>query len=225
MASAPIIDSPCPFRVSAMPDAGRDHCGHCDRQVHNLDGMSSSQRKAFMASCEGKVCVAYTVHRSAQRRNLSLGVGLLASLAGSAAMAADNPAPAVPQTGAPSVDANTGVAASSGMIRKQPSDTIPPSPPYKTTSVNSKGEVITTTHSMEALGEYWVPTETTILTAEQIAAIPIPRAMGSSTAVFVGSVLDAKQARWVDDAGLDAHDNADLPEIGADDWLPTPKAP
>lgn len=186
MASAPIIDSPCPFRVSAMPDAGRDHCGHCDRQVHNLDGMSSSQRKAFMASCEGKVCVAYTVHRSAQRRNVSLGAGLLASLAGSAALAQD-----------------------------APNATPAPSTPIDRIDVR-------------------MVESTTILTPEQIAAIPIPgreitladgTTYTAASVVFLGSVLDAKGARWADESALDAHDTADLPEIGADDWLPTPKAP
>jgi len=89
MSRFPVIDSPCPLRIANLPQAGRDHCGHCDRQVHNLDGMSHAQREVFMRSCSGKVCVAYTVHRQVARRNLSLGVGLLATLAGSAAMAGE----------------------------------------------------------------------------------------------------------------------------------------
>src|SRR4249919_1007628 len=87
MSRFPIIDSPCPLRIANLPQAGRDHCGHCDRQVHNLDGMSNAQRETFMRGCNGKVCVAYTVHRQVARRNLSLGIGLVATLAGSAAMA------------------------------------------------------------------------------------------------------------------------------------------
>ena len=87
MSRFPIIDSPCPFRFASRPQPGRDHCGHCDRQVHNLDGMSNLQREAFMRSCSGKVCVAYTVQRQAVRRNVSLGIGLVASMMGSAAMA------------------------------------------------------------------------------------------------------------------------------------------
>jgi len=87
MSRFPVIDSPCPLRVANLPQAGRDHCGHCDRQVHNLDGMNVSQREAFMRSCSGKVCVAYTVNRQVTRRNLSLGIGLLATLTGSTAMA------------------------------------------------------------------------------------------------------------------------------------------
>jgi hypothetical protein len=187
MASAPIIDSHCLFRVSAMPAAGRDHCGHCDRQVHNLDGMSSLQRRAFMDSCgAGKVCVAYTVHRSAQRRNMSLGMGLLATMAGSAAMAADQVAP----------------------------------PPATT---------------MPAATE-----TTTILTAEQIAKIPARPFEGTGSSpvgeldaptmtaasyVIAGSVLDAGQARWADTADLEELDTSMLPEIGADDWLPSTTAP
>jgi hypothetical protein len=91
MSRAPVIDTPCPFRVGAMPSAGRDHCGHCDRQVHNLDGMNTRQREAFLKSCTGKVCVAYTVHRSATRRNASLGLGLVAALTGSGAAFAQQP--------------------------------------------------------------------------------------------------------------------------------------
>ena len=88
MARAPIITSPCPLRWSSLPQAGRDHCGRCDRRVHNLDGMGDAQRKAFLAGCEGKVCVAYTVHASRQRRNVALGAGLVAAMVGSTAMAA-----------------------------------------------------------------------------------------------------------------------------------------
>ena len=92
MSRFPVIDSPCPLRFASMPQAGRDHCGHCDRQVNNLDGMSSAQRETFMRSCEGsKVCVAYTVHRRAVQRNVTLGVGLAATMLSSAAMAQDLP--------------------------------------------------------------------------------------------------------------------------------------
>jgi hypothetical protein len=85
----PVITSPCPLRWSALPEPGRDHCGHCDRQVHNLDGMSSLQRESFLRGCNGKVCVAYTVSAKRQRRNVALGAGLLAAMAGSHAMAGE----------------------------------------------------------------------------------------------------------------------------------------
>jgi hypothetical protein len=87
MARFPAITSACPLRWSTLPQAGRDHCGHCDRQVHNLDAMTPGQREAFLGGCSGKVCVAYTVQRRVQRRGAQLGAGLLAAMAGSAAMA------------------------------------------------------------------------------------------------------------------------------------------
>ena len=64
MARVPKIKSPCPLRFGSMPHDGLDFCGQCRRRVHNLDGMSPSQRSAFFAACtEEKVCVAYTVKR------------------------------------------------------------------------------------------------------------------------------------------------------------------
>ena len=44
-----------------MPSGASEHCGHCDRSVHNLDLMSAGERRQFMSACSGKVCVAYTV--------------------------------------------------------------------------------------------------------------------------------------------------------------------
>jgi hypothetical protein len=88
MARFPVITSPCPLRWASLPTPGRDHCGQCDRQVHNLDAMTPAQREAFLGSCSGQVCVAYTVQRRVQRRNVALGAGLVAALAGSAAAAA-----------------------------------------------------------------------------------------------------------------------------------------
>jgi hypothetical protein len=85
----PLITSPCPLRWAALPQPGRDHCGHCDRQVHNLDGMSGQQREAFLQGCSGKVCVAYTANARRQRRNVARGAGLLAAMAGSTATASE----------------------------------------------------------------------------------------------------------------------------------------
>ena len=89
MARIPLITSPCPLRWASLPEAGRDHCGQCDRKVHNLDGMSASQREAFLGGCSGKVCIAYTANVKRQRRNVALGAGLMAAMAGSTAMASD----------------------------------------------------------------------------------------------------------------------------------------
>lgn len=89
MARIPVITSPCPLRWASLPEAGRDHCGQCDRKVHSLDGMSATQREAFLGGCTGKVCIAFTANVRQQRRNVALGAGLLAALAGSSAMAAE----------------------------------------------------------------------------------------------------------------------------------------
>ena len=79
MASFPKIDSPCPLRWKEMPSAGRDFCTMCKRQVHNLDAMNLDERRAFLASCSGEVCVAYTVARKPLRA-AAAGLGLAAAL-------------------------------------------------------------------------------------------------------------------------------------------------
>jgi hypothetical protein len=70
----PKIDSPCPARFNALPTAGQNHCTLCDRQVHNLDGMTSDQRVSFLRSCTGKVCVAYSVQRTVNARHSRTGL-------------------------------------------------------------------------------------------------------------------------------------------------------
>ena len=64
MSLQPRIDSPCPLRFSSLPTAGMDFCTRCARRVHNLDQLSEGARLQFLKSCEGPVCVAYTVRRS-----------------------------------------------------------------------------------------------------------------------------------------------------------------
>jgi hypothetical protein len=61
MARVPVIESPCPIAGKGLPAGSTEHCDLCDREVHNLDLLSSRERQEFMASCPGKVCVAYTV--------------------------------------------------------------------------------------------------------------------------------------------------------------------
>lgn len=92
MAQVPVITSACPLRFASMPSEGRDFCGQCQRRVHNLDGMSSLQRREFIAGCEGKVCVAYTVRTP--RRPSAFHAGLAAVLIGASGAAfADNTPP------------------------------------------------------------------------------------------------------------------------------------
>jgi hypothetical protein len=72
------------LRFGSAPQPGQDFCGHCQRQVHNLDLMSAQERETFLAGCSGKVCVSYTVRRPL-RASLALGATLAAAaLAGSA---------------------------------------------------------------------------------------------------------------------------------------------
>jgi hypothetical protein len=59
MAEYPKIDSPCPIKWTSLPEAGNNFCKLCERSVHNLSAMTQTERKAFMASCTGSVCVAY----------------------------------------------------------------------------------------------------------------------------------------------------------------------
>ena len=198
MSKFPVIESPCPLRFSAMPQAGKDHCGHCDRQVHNLDGMSRSQREAFMRSCAGqKVCVAYTVQRKAERRNLGLGITLLASLTGSGLAAAQD----VPK-------ASPAQHASETRPALQPIDTAS-TPPSSQLSNNPSDE------------------STVILTAEMIAKYPLKHpivgAAPPSEILFValGGILDAGQARWADEDQIEPSALDTLPDIGELEWLPT----
>ncbi|MGH8108253.1 MAG: hypothetical protein ACREO1_05995 [Arenimonas sp.] len=89
MSRVPVISSPCPFRWSSMPTPGQDFCGQCQRQVHNLDLMSSEQRTEFMQNCSGEVCVTYTVRRTPSLKNMAMGLGLAASLASGGVSAQD----------------------------------------------------------------------------------------------------------------------------------------
>jgi hypothetical protein len=91
MARVPVITSPCPFRWKGTPQTGQDFCGQCQRQVHNLDGMSISQKDAFFAGCAGEVCVAYTVRRPVRVSIAAVGLAAMVSLGGAVA-AEESPA-------------------------------------------------------------------------------------------------------------------------------------
>jgi hypothetical protein len=71
MARVPLIDSPCPIAGRPLPAGATDHCQICERTVHNLNRMSDVERRQFMSSCCGKVCVAYTVKIPVRRRGLA----------------------------------------------------------------------------------------------------------------------------------------------------------
>src|SRR6476619_3907759 len=82
MARVPVVESPCPIAGKGLPVGATEHCTLCDRSVHNLDRMSERERRDFMNSCSGKVCVAYTVRLPIRHRGLAA-----ASLAAAAALA------------------------------------------------------------------------------------------------------------------------------------------
>jgi hypothetical protein len=99
MSGFPKIESPCPLRWKSLPDATRNFCTHCSRQVHNLNDMSATQRRAFLASCSGTVCVAYIVPRRRSAGSIAAGLGLgLAAALGANAVAAGSPPPDTPAT-------------------------------------------------------------------------------------------------------------------------------
>jgi len=84
MARVPVVESPCPIAGKGLPAGSTEHCTLCDRSVHNLDLMNERERREFMGSCSGKVCVAYTVRIPAARipvRHRGLGVAALAAVA------------------------------------------------------------------------------------------------------------------------------------------------
>jgi len=83
MARVPVIESPCPIAGKGVPAGATEHCTLCDRSVHNLDRMNPRERRLFMSSCGGKVCVAYTVRIPVRHRGFAV-----ASLAAAAALAA-----------------------------------------------------------------------------------------------------------------------------------------
>lgn len=119
MALFPRIDSPCPLRWKEMPSAERNFCTLCQRKVHNLDGMTTAQRRDFLANCSGEVCVAYTVPRRRSAAAAAAGLGLAAALSLSPVLAAETNAAMSPVQGtgqsliptAPKADCDTPEAA------------------------------------------------------------------------------------------------------------------
>jgi hypothetical protein len=61
MAVYPLIDSPCPYKGRLSEIMQGDTCRMCSRQVHDLNTMADSERRTFLKSCQGEVCVSYKV--------------------------------------------------------------------------------------------------------------------------------------------------------------------
>jgi hypothetical protein len=92
MARVPVIDTPCPIAGKQLPAGDTEHCSRCERSVHNLDRMSAGERREFMSSCSGKVCVAYTVRiptGGLRKRALSMAALAAAAITALPAAAAD----------------------------------------------------------------------------------------------------------------------------------------
>lgn len=96
MARVPVVESPCPIAGKALPTGATEHCTLCDRSVHNLNLMNDRERRAFMSSCSGKVCVAYTVKIPVRHRGLaaaSIAAVALTALPAAADTPADSSLP------------------------------------------------------------------------------------------------------------------------------------
>jgi hypothetical protein len=79
---------PDSVRSADMHAAACDFCRMCQRQVHDLTGMTRAERTAFVAGCGGEACVSYTVR-------LKPAVAAAALAASTAILVA--PAPAMAQ--------------------------------------------------------------------------------------------------------------------------------
>jgi hypothetical protein len=88
MARVPVVESPCPIAGKQLPQGATEHCSLCERSVHNLDRMSGAERREFMSSCSGKVCVAYTIRipaggvRTGKLAAAALAAAAIGSLSG-----------------------------------------------------------------------------------------------------------------------------------------------
>lgn len=61
MGKFPRIDSLCPYRANLSAILDGDHCRLCKRDVFDLTAMTDGERGAFLASCDGEVCVSYSI--------------------------------------------------------------------------------------------------------------------------------------------------------------------
>jgi hypothetical protein len=93
MSRVPVVESPCPIVGKSLPAGATEHCAQCDRTVHNLDLMTARERQDFMASCSGKVCVAYTVRVPASgfRKRAATAAAIAAAALASLPIAAQEP--------------------------------------------------------------------------------------------------------------------------------------
>jgi hypothetical protein len=88
MSIVPRIETPCP--LSAADQRAVDgHCGHCDREVHRLDGLGDAARRALFAAASGPLCVSYRAPRRVGRIGAAIAGTIAATLITAGAYAAD----------------------------------------------------------------------------------------------------------------------------------------
>lgn len=103
MSIVPRIETPCPLGP-AEQRAVDGHCGHCDREVHRLDGLGDAARRELFATASGPLCVSYRAPRRVGR----IGIAIAATLITASAYAAD---PVEQRTAGPRPAAQTDRAA------------------------------------------------------------------------------------------------------------------
>lgn len=77
----PLIQSPCPHDGPLSEILAGDHCRLCDKQVHDLAPMNSSERRALLGKSEDELCVRYTLSTRVARMigATAVGAGALTS--------------------------------------------------------------------------------------------------------------------------------------------------
>ena len=90
----PRIDSPCPYKANLAAVMDGDFCTMCSRSVIDLNAMSTADRRAFLSSCEGDVCVSYSFRPAIAAA--ALAAAAMAMPTAAAAQAVEPPAVAEP---------------------------------------------------------------------------------------------------------------------------------
>jgi hypothetical protein len=89
MALFPRIQSPCPYKDRLGEIMTGDTCNQCDRQVHDITGLSDSQRLALVAGGGDEICVSYRVAARTVMAAAAMGAGFGMTGAVAAQPAAD----------------------------------------------------------------------------------------------------------------------------------------
>ncbi len=90
----PRIDKPCPYKANLAAVMDGDFCTMCSRSVIDLNAMGTTDRKLFLSSCDGEVCVSYSLKPAIAAAALAVAA---MALPGAAAAQAVDPAPVAAQ--------------------------------------------------------------------------------------------------------------------------------